>query len=662
MQYIILENNGVDNKNTDGGAFNNFCAGGQSGIVANVLNECVVTSVGNVISVNTGLLIISGVRVKIIEPVDFSLVGIPAVDINYHIFARATLKTDGVIEFIIDIRKVQPLIQDNLYKEDNGIYEIEIANFIHSFDGSIKNLTRSAKVIYANDIRNIEEQFDNFKIETKQDFAYFKEEVKKSIDQEQVVKNTNKITAVENALIKTGTLSKRNGTMTEQRQQTGGNALVGLEVLDGSYATVNKIQGKTVASKNLINIPSFDCNGSLGYSFYSVDVQGTFTLSFDCKFSSTNGMAPFGLIIDGGHKLVVISTEDTHFSRTYTGHLTAIYTHNDFSGVGKISNIMLNYGSTALPYEPYFAGLKNAQISGIKSIGRNLFDISEVPTVGDIVNNGSSLTLSAYAEAPVYLKNACPDLRVGDVVYLYFNTTGQSTFVEIAGITWHKGSSITITEAMLTISAVGSLRFYGNQDGSSCTISKIQITKAKNSIYMPFTESVMSLPETVELGEWDYIEYSKLYKQTNTRQLTANEIWGDAQSNDYGIYFIHWSSDYKGEGFTNLVNNKFASIHASYGVPSAYIIDGALIVFPNADKNNPTITTKEQWLAYLTEQNANGNPFTIAYKLATQTVTDIIADFEYQVWDKGQEQMMLENTDAIPEITNEYITLLGGDE
>jgi hypothetical protein len=38
------------------------------------------------------------------------------------------------------------------------------------------------------------------------------------------------------------------------------------------------------------------------------------------------------------------------------------------------SNIMLNAGSTALPYEPYYEGLRSAKVTEVKSVGVNLWD------------------------------------------------------------------------------------------------------------------------------------------------------------------------------------------------------------------------------------------------------------------------------------------------
>ena len=71
MEYKILESNGVEIDNLDGAAFNNFAAGGQDGILEGVGNECAVYQPSNnSISIMTGVLVLSGFRIKITDPFD----------------------------------------------------------------------------------------------------------------------------------------------------------------------------------------------------------------------------------------------------------------------------------------------------------------------------------------------------------------------------------------------------------------------------------------------------------------------------------------------------------------------------------------------------------------------------------------------------------------
>ena len=147
MQYKILEANGIENENIDGGAFNNFTAGGKSGVIAEVLDECKLSSTGNTVIVSTGLLLIKGIRVKLEESVCLLLSGNPAVDTNYYIVAKVVLSADTSVLFDTYLTTKGTRTQENLYKYNNGTYELELGRFIHTTNGEIKDLQRTVEII-----------------------------------------------------------------------------------------------------------------------------------------------------------------------------------------------------------------------------------------------------------------------------------------------------------------------------------------------------------------------------------------------------------------------------------------------------------------------------------------------------------------------------------
>ena len=115
MSYKILEQNGVDNENIDGGAFNNFSAGNRDGIIGGVLSECAVTATGNSIGISPGELIIHGIRVKLISVETLTLASAPAEPIRYQIIAQIELKANKSIAFSLFVQEVADLIQEELY-------------------------------------------------------------------------------------------------------------------------------------------------------------------------------------------------------------------------------------------------------------------------------------------------------------------------------------------------------------------------------------------------------------------------------------------------------------------------------------------------------------------------------------------------------------------
>ena len=98
----------------------------------------------------------------------------------------------------------------------------------------------------------------------------------------------------------------------------------------------------------------------------------------------------------------------------------------------------------------------------IKDVGKNLFDISKVITnwntsinSGLRNNNDGTLTISSpptsttsIALSPNTLKDYCPNLQVGDVVYLNATTTGTNKYIylDVSANLWIFGTKRTITQ------------------------------------------------------------------------------------------------------------------------------------------------------------------------------------------------------------------------
>ena len=148
MSYKILEQNGIDNENVDGGAFNNFAAGGRDGIVGGVLSECALTAAGSAIGVSPGLIILHGIRVKVTGIETLSLSSVPLRPTSYQIVAQVTLASNGDVDFSFFIRTPQPLVQNSLYQNSAGTYQAELASFTHNPDGTISDLMKTLDVIY----------------------------------------------------------------------------------------------------------------------------------------------------------------------------------------------------------------------------------------------------------------------------------------------------------------------------------------------------------------------------------------------------------------------------------------------------------------------------------------------------------------------------------
>ncbi len=147
MAYKILEANGVDNENVDGGALNRFIARNKSGIVGRVLSECALTATGSQIGISPGLLMICGIRVKITEIETLGFSALPVEPIEYQIIAQVTLGSSGAVDFSLFLQLPATLIQEELYVSNHGTYQVELGRFTHATDGSITNLKQTLKTI-----------------------------------------------------------------------------------------------------------------------------------------------------------------------------------------------------------------------------------------------------------------------------------------------------------------------------------------------------------------------------------------------------------------------------------------------------------------------------------------------------------------------------------
>lgn len=147
MSFKVLEQNGIDNENVDGGAFNRFTAGGRDGIIRGVLSDCALAAVGNGIGISPGEIIMCGIRVKITETETLFLSGSPITVMQYQIIAQATLQSNRSLFVSFLLRPSGALRQDSLYAAEQGVYEVEIGTFTHNIDGTISDLKQSLKLI-----------------------------------------------------------------------------------------------------------------------------------------------------------------------------------------------------------------------------------------------------------------------------------------------------------------------------------------------------------------------------------------------------------------------------------------------------------------------------------------------------------------------------------
>ena len=448
-------------------------------------------------------------------------------------------------------------------------------------------------------------------------------------------------------------------TDTYVSRETANKSTTGLTVVDGAATTVKKIYGSTVASKNLITLPySFTTYTVNGITFTAqsdggIKVTGTATATavrdlnktplFGYNLASSNGKAYTmgGFTISGGKDDVIFAI-DAGSGKAY------VYVESGKT-VDTVIYPMFQYGTdtsaAATTYRPYFSGLKNAYFKGIRSTGKNLFDISVIENSTNVINNGDgTISVNNYpANTGKTLAQLCPNMRAGETYTLRFSTEAtDSKLIYLWGIgVWYVGQKRIITEEDLN-SNVG---FYGyhpdNENaGKACKISDIRIGYDTTE-YEPYKadESFM-LDEAVELGKWDYIDTKtkKIYPRTKIITLDGSEIWtatDSASLTGTSKYSYKTSLAVAGKGLgyssTQVIYEKRADIK-EMGTTGGAVTTGWSII----EMYTNTLATVEEVEAYFTN-----NPLDCAYQLKTTKSDDLALPTDnYSSFDGGSETVI----------------------
>ena len=155
------------------------------------------------------------------------------------------------------------------------------------------------------------------------------------------------------------------------------------------YAEVVEVGGKTRKCENLLHLGSVEVKNTSGTYDLPTPIQaGTYMISAVIQSSDIDATQNLILLYNGSATIKYVylgrSNGSIRVSVTFTINQQctriAFYASVDSStsagDSATFTDIMLNSGSTALPYEPYFDGLRSAPVTEVESVGVNLFDIN----------------------------------------------------------------------------------------------------------------------------------------------------------------------------------------------------------------------------------------------------------------------------------------------
>ena len=494
----------------------------------------------------------------------------------------------------------------------------------------------------------------------------------------------------------------------------------GADIIDGALATLKTVQGATVKTTNLLPFPYLDGASYTQHgvtvtanSDGSITINGTPTDYVYYKFiSDFRGVGKFilsGIPSSANLSFTVtvynsagnsIGTVDGYRGETIQFN-TADYEGYDharlricrvMNGVA-INNVtvypMLNTGDSALPYMPYFTGLKNAYFKGLRSTGRNLipFPYSEnTETINGVtftVNDDGSVTVNGTATSQInffFASSLKPILTfpIGTVLSISgcpSGGSGSTFFLNLLSTDYIEGIIDVGNGGTITTTKKSYYLYFRIEEGVTLTNAVIRpmLNYGSSALpYEPYVSHEISLDAAIELPAWDSINPTtgKRIVQSNTLVFDGTESgwYTDQPTTPNIIYIIITVPDAKDS------NSLIATI--TKGLPpqnpdsntGCYINISDLYTYFVVwfrQSAYPNITDLASAKAQLVAWNTAGNPLTICYKTATATESDIEMEDRLPAYKNGSETVIQGDTDnseygAENTLTQNYAEVKGG--
>lgn len=351
----------------------------------------------------------------------------------------------------------------------------------------------------------------------------------------------------------------------------------GLPVVDDAPATVHAIKGATAPTVNLLDetlllpwtIPT-DTTAFTGKTIPFKIKAGTYTVS-----NRLNGTVDIPnvlaiVLMDSSMNEIVscnsASLNSINTSATFTvtqeqaEQITQLYfffnteTTSALRGL-TVAYFMLNAGSTALPHEAYYAGLKSATFAGITSTGRNLLEPSADRT--DTVEGVTYQTTQATGEVHI---TGTPTARNGAQVFNDIHLPGGGCTLYLphaqSGTSWYVRNSTREVASLDADTTHRSVYFGADADEVYSVYVYVETTVGT----IDYTETPMLLPgrvtenfpacETyhadtsfapaapVTLGKWDHVDVDAQKMIVGTATLTQETPFTDEQLAQYADYVL----------------------------------------------------------------------------------------------------------------------------
>ena len=312
---------------------------------------------------------------------------------------------------------------------------------------------------------------------------------------------------------------------------------------------------------------------------------------------------------------------------------------------------MLNEGTTALPYEPYFDGLRDTKVTELVSEHGNLFNVDNVYyklkaedntiNMTSITARFSDLFCGSAGQSALFDTTYINNLMylTKGIYYLYFNMDGDN--VDAEATIWVRtvkkdgtGTYLRNTDTndahirsgqsfIVTEDSYITLRRYTN---IKSTISNLMVTRTPRTEYIPYNPSIFAIPEAIQAldgygggieGYPNYIDFErKVFVQNTYRKVfDGTETWAYNSTYHCVLGLLPYNC---GENTRLVISNT--------NIPCVMEGKSAKRVQYGTSSNgieNYGFTTVDEWKAHLAELYASGNPLVVEYALAEPIETDI---------------------------------------
>lgn len=464
----------------------------------------------------------------------------------------------------------------------------------------------------------------------------------------------------------------------------------GENIADGVQTPVKKITGKTVKTTNLIPYPYAKGTDTLNGVTFTVNNDGTIIANgtatenaifvfHNFDFSLSAGTYTISGLENGGADTYCLQISRDNYTESWNLYNDNIQINLEntssmllqfvvYKGA-TVNNLvfkpMLNEGSTALPYMPYFSGLKNAFFKEIVSTGRNLIpypyaDGTSKTENGITWNVNEDGTIKADGFVTGYSSFVLSDkISLSGAFYLSGVTNESNLIFELA----FYSSSNALLGTFETRNGSFNTADYDGFSYFRLVVKRVSINVEVHFVvspmlnygssalpYEPYTQSVLSLPEAVELTEYDtaYPETGEIQRQSKTLTFNGTEYFADYSIGDYFIYTASLQV-YGTDSSSGIANNGFVFQKTESGNDMGVYIAGEefnTINFWFRKTIFPELNTIDEFKAQLAAWNEAGNPLTVTYKTVETTTeqADFSAD-SYIAWKNGSETIKQGNTD-----------------